>query len=170
LFNLKKNGKAFKKIKFENIEHLDGKSLNFEKAGKETLKQLYMMTSWLKNFVIVNSIANSKLIKKYKKIKHINNRNKEGLELERFNNQMNFNFHKIIKDVEHLLNQITTLYTKKYCNKNIWRSISELSKVKKNLPFGTKATLIILMIINILIFVSYFLITYIPSKIKIKYS
>jgi len=127
------------------------------------------MVFWLQNFSIVNGIVAYKFLRKYKKKMKINNRSREGLELEVLNNKSTFNFNKIIKDTEQLLNQVTSFYSRKFCHKNPWKAIKEINASNHKYPFKTLLTLFSLMIINVLILICYFLLTYVPSIYTIIY-
>jgi len=156
--------KNFKSIRPLDYEHDDS-------AIKDSFKYIYEMVTWLQDFCIVTEIGCQKLIDTYKKENNLTNKlDPLYIEIDKAYIDTKKIIDNIIIDEKNLKNELTEMYAERYTNKNFEKAKMKLLHFDyESMANKDKISLIFFIFMMILIFVSYFLLTYLPGNYNFNY-
>jgi len=166
-----KNVDKEKILEIENLKlHKRKKCLEFKNDDaciKESFKYMYEMITWLQDFCIVTEIGCIKLVKSYKKENKLTDEyDLKTIEVDNAFNKIKELFAHIILDEKNIKKEIIEMYAERYTDKHLHRAKRRLHYFDYGfVEPKDKISIIILIIIMVLMFLSYFLLTYIPGNI-----
>ena len=155
-------------LNLDNMQfiHLDELNLNDKKKAKKecysALRNIYEVVNWLRNFSIMNGLAFEKIISKCKK------RLKEYSEELIEDPSSTEKFLTVYVDkIENLREEVVKTFSEYFFKGNLIQGHNYIKSATPVEPFKDYVNIIMLVVIG-LIFISYFLLTYLKSKLNIK--